>query len=225
MRPNLEQQRDFLLQTYFGVRGDCMDRFISRAYRDMNRTLRGVSKLGRNKSENAQLSAGLLASAKGVVRRHVEQLAQRGATPEEDSVAGFDRWHREACADLTQHYKEELSLLGSNTRLTHGQAQKWFNMTLKYCWAFGDEELDGLQRWYPVAHIAIDEVILEAVVSERVVDTRPCEKWSKWDAPEAYQRLQAKLRTAAQRQGMSPLELEFGWWAKYRPAVLGDSED
>ena len=47
MNLGLEKQRDFLFQTYFGVKGDELDLFISRAYRDMNRTLHGIGKLNK----------------------------------------------------------------------------------------------------------------------------------------------------------------------------------
>jgi hypothetical protein len=42
MRPSLAEQRDLLFQWYFVGDGDVLDRLISRAYRDMNRTLREI---------------------------------------------------------------------------------------------------------------------------------------------------------------------------------------
>jgi hypothetical protein len=39
MRPDLEQERDYLYQISFGVKRTELGRFISRAYRDMNRKL------------------------------------------------------------------------------------------------------------------------------------------------------------------------------------------
>jgi hypothetical protein len=44
LRPNLDEQRNFLLRTYFGADRDQRDSFITGAYRDMNRTLHGLSK-------------------------------------------------------------------------------------------------------------------------------------------------------------------------------------
>jgi hypothetical protein len=43
-RPTCDEKRNFLLLAYFGADGDQTDCFISRAYRDMNRTLHGLSK-------------------------------------------------------------------------------------------------------------------------------------------------------------------------------------
>ncbi|MDO9538187.1 MAG: hypothetical protein Q7J68_07700 [Thermoplasmata archaeon] len=59
------------------------------------------------------------------------------------SQAAFDKWHQESCEKLIRYYK------GEGLECTYGQAQKWFNMTLKYCWLFLNDK--RLEPWYPYA--------------------------------------------------------------------------
>ncbi|MGO8766226.1 MAG: hypothetical protein ACLQSR_13955 [Limisphaerales bacterium] len=95
MSLGLEKQRDFLFQTYFGVKGDELDLFISRAYRDMNRTLHGIGKL------KEKLKNEVLTQAKGVVKQSFTSL-RNTTTPDEVQKlrAEFDDWHSESCNTL-----------------------------------------------------------------------------------------------------------------------------
>jgi hypothetical protein len=225
MRPNTEQQRVYLSQTYFGVRGDNLDRFISRAYRDMNRTFRGLGKLSLDKRKNEKRAKQLLLSGKSQVRKYLSRLEGSVVPKPGRRKQGFDLWHNESCKSLIGYYAKMLQLWGVEARMTYGQAQKWLNMTIKYCWVCGGEELDWLGGYYEVAHFVVDEVILVAAVEEGVVDERPCKNWSKWNSAEEYRSFQMVLRQAAKNRHKSPLELEFEWWGKYRPRVTGGSDE
>jgi hypothetical protein len=70
-RPNLNKQHAFLLRLYFGADDQGNDWFISRAYRDMNRTLHGLSKM-----ENAK---GLVETAKKGLRNSLLELQRQSA--------------------------------------------------------------------------------------------------------------------------------------------------
>lgn len=216
MQPTLQQQKDFLFQTYFGTRGDELDRFISRAYRDMNRTLHGIGKLA--DADKAKILTG----AKYLVKAGLTALGKK-SFPGNPVVGSreFDQWHSDLCQALKKHYATELQNI-SKIRLTYGQAQKWVNMTLKYCWVFGAADVVGLDQWYAIAHVAVDEVILVAAEKSGVVKNRPCAKWSTWDDQKAYQAFQDTLRQTAAKQSQSPLDLEYGWWLEYRSHVTGD---
>ena len=205
MSLKLEAQFDFLFQTYFGGKGDELDRFISRAYRDMNRTLSGMGKQ-KDKSD-------ILNGAKEVVRQQLNDLIR--TSPEKAKLGDqFEHWHSTACKKLKEFYDSRDT--NPKINFTYGQAQKWINMTMKYCWVCGGNELERLQPWFVKAHVAVDEVILIAAEKEKVVSNRPCEKWSKWDSEQEYSDFQKTLREVATTQNKSPMELEFDWWNKYR---------
>jgi hypothetical protein len=217
LQPTLQQQKDFLFQTYFGTRGDELDRFISRAYRDMNRTLRGIRKLPEEDK------ARILKGAKNLVKAGINDLSNKSFPANPTLVSReFDQWHTDLCRALKTYYSTELQNLQSEIRLTYGQAQKWVNMTMKYCWVCGNADVAGLDPWYSVAHVAVDEVILVAAEKSGVVKIRPCGRWSTWDDQQAYKDFQNTLRQTADKQPQSPLELEYGWWLKYRSQVTGD---
>jgi hypothetical protein len=220
MSLGLEKQHDFLFQTYFGVKGDELDLFISRAYRDMNRTLHGIGKL------NKKLKNEVFTKAKELVKQSFMTLRNKTAPDEAAKLrAEFDDWHSKSCSILKKHYAKKLNSF-SKTRLTYGQAQKWLNMTLKYCWVCGSDELKWLDPWFAAAHMPIDAIILKAIKGEKVSGTQPPVTWSKWDNEDEYGNLQNALRCHADKEGKSPLELEFEWWPRYRsPQTDSDGED
>lgn len=192
-RPTCDEKQNFLLLAYFGAVGDQTDRFISRAYRDMNRTLHGLSK-----RENAK---ELVQNAEKDLRNSLCKL-QRLRVPNipDERIAAFDQWHRCACAGLIGCFLP--------FQCYYGQAQKWINMTIKYCWFFRDES--ELEAWYPIAHVPVDEFILRAAKEAGV--NRPCEKWSRWDNPNEYEEFQKLIRNEADELGKTPLALEHDWW-------------
>jgi hypothetical protein len=210
VRPELQQQRDFLFQIYFGRNGDELDRFISRAYRDLNRTFRGIGKL------DDELKTHILNNAKEELKRRIVTLSE----DKDISLDRFNAWHNGACNALKNYYEKSLN---AKIRFTYGQAQKWINMTMKYCWVCGGR-LDGLQQWFPMAHVAVDEVILIAALEEKVVTNRPCVKWSKWDNEKEYKDFQFTLRNVTAKKNKVPLELEFEWWEKYRSKLTRVNE-
>jgi hypothetical protein len=220
VRPDVEKQRNFLFRAYFGVRGsDDLDLFISRAYRDMNRTLRGLSSL------TDEQKAELLKSSKAFVKRQLSQLKTLPIVASQPIQRAFDEWHHEACDGLVQFFNKELAEHQIELRMTYGQAQKWINMTIKYCWVCGGEDLKWLEPWFAVAHIPVDEVILTAAIEENLVKKRPCKKWSKWDTAEAYKDFQRRFSEVAKGRQLSPLGMEFDWWEKYRPRDYGGVGD
>jgi len=90
----------------------------------------------------------------------------------------------------------------------YGQAQKWINMAIKYCWFFSDGT--KLDAWYSVAHMPVDEFILRAAV-ERAVIKRAHMSWSRWDQ-HTYKAFQDEIRDHATKRRKTPLALEHDWW-------------
>ena len=218
MSLGLKKQREFLFQTYFGVKGDEFDLFISRAYRDMNRTLHGIGKL------NKKLKNDILAHAKEIVKQSFTNLRNKTAPNKVQKLrAEFDDWHGKSCNTLKKYYAKRLNSL-SKTRLTYGQAQKWLNMTLKYCWVCGGDEIKWLDLWFKAAHMPIDAIILEAIKGEKVKAALPPVTWSKWNSKSEYAALRKALRR--HKKGKFALELEFEWWPRYRsPQSDGEEEN
>jgi hypothetical protein len=155
-RPECERQRAYLVQMFFGSE-DEMNGFVSRAYRDMSRTLHGLSEL-KNKE-------ALKANARGALLKAMGELKSKSAPPVlNDLVAAFDAWHRRACSDIIDAF--------TPFHCHYGQAQKWLNMTIKYRWFFahGNE----LEKWYAVAHVPVDDYVLRAARKRSV--TRPAKQ-------------------------------------------------
>lgn len=79
MKPTIQQQRDYLFQTYFGVMGTEVYQFVSRAYRDLNRTLRGISQRDKDNKQD------ILSGAKGELKQRLGAL--RHDAPSKDAAA------------------------------------------------------------------------------------------------------------------------------------------
>jgi|SRR5665213_136814 len=189
-RPDFQVQHAFLMQAYFGA--DC---FISRAYRDMNRTLHGLSKQGNAKKSVEEAKANLRNSLSGL-------QGESAPANLDERAAAFNQWHQGSCEKLIACFKP--------FHIYHGQAQKWINMTIKYHWFFRDGgELDA---WYPVAHVPVDELILRAAAEAGI--KRPCEKWSRWDDRPTYEVFQKAIRAHATELNKAPLALEHAWWMR-----------
>ncbi len=95
MRPNLQQQREYLFQVYFGIEGTHLDRFVSRAYRDMSRTFYGIGKL------DPKLKTIVLKGAKAQVKQAFETLrAKHPAKTDAKRLLEFDTWHSASCDAL-----------------------------------------------------------------------------------------------------------------------------
>jgi hypothetical protein len=141
-RPAPEDQRAFLMLAYFGA-DDPKDWFISRAYRDMSRTLHGLSR--------AKNPERLREGAKTCVRKQLV-LLQQEVPPCNVRADSFDEWHRSACKALIDYFHTANETnVGNAFTCYYGQAQKWINMAIKYCWFFKRDS--GLMEWYPVAHV------------------------------------------------------------------------
>ena len=187
-----------LANLYFGP-GDPKDRFgrfIRRAYRDMNRTIRGLGAL------DGQRREALRRQGEEVLRHHLIALAQSAATP---SAKGFDEWHRGTCEALIGAYQDH------SIHLSVGQAQKWVNMTLKY--VFVADALDvtpiaQLRPFYCFAHMPIDNVVLDALAAMEPPTPAYARPWSRQDSYDEYLDFQRAVR---ERFGCG-LDGEFMVW-------------
>jgi hypothetical protein len=188
--PSREDYFDFLIRCYFGDGQDPLQMCVRRAYLDLNRTLHGFA--GHPSADQVRSKAHKLVAQKVVVLK-LEEVGQRS----------FDNWHQETCTDIRKLYRK-----GGFTTFTHGQAQKWLNMTLKYVFAMGESRLFGYMPYYGDAHIPIDNVFVAAAKAIGGPDL-PL-PWSRLDDYAVYFGLQQKYRQMFLPS--PPLAAEFKLW-------------
>ena len=111
---------------------------MSKAYRDLMRTIRGFS----------------CHPEHDIIIRNARQTLHAAITTilsaEINTQAEFDELHKTACYDL-------IASFGGQT-FTVGQAQKWINMTFKYLHLLDYSEV---QKVYEYCHIPVDSYMLD----------------------------------------------------------------
>ncbi len=117
---------------------DTIDLAITKAYRDLMRTIRGFA-------NNPERDA-IFADARRTIRTSVISILSAAV----NSQTEFDTLHKTACDNLILSF-------GGQT-FTVGQAQKWLNMTFKYLHLLDYPEV---QRVYEYCHIPIDRYMLD----------------------------------------------------------------
>lgn len=122
----------------------------------------------------------------------------------------FDDWHRKARKKIIEIYagnKPKVSL-------THGQAQKWINITIKhlyvldipeYRWLFGKGVIECL-------HVAIDNIITKKAQQSKDINiAKPKNSWSSWDS-DFYEKYQKELREKIKAMKKIPFVWEIENW-------------
>ena len=188
---------DFVAVCYFGRDGDWLDRCIRRAYLDMNRTLHGMSKLG-------ELHSDWRTAMLRVLKDRLTILPGVHAWTQ----ASFDAWHHES-VDMLKRISSEHGF----SSLSVGQTQKWINMSVKYAIALGERRVPGFFRVYDVAHVALDNIVLERL-TELGMSPLGC-AWSRLDDYGQYMGCQQWIRDHF--QGNCLLEVEYRLWQDAPP--------
>lgn len=180
----------FLRAIYFGAYTNLYEAASNRAYLDMNRTLRFHNIPNEERQElRKQVAVILEEDIRKVKRIHVE---------EQDM---FDLWHFKICKKIKKKYVDK------GIDFTIGQSQKWLNMTFKYLYILGDQELFDIFKYL---HVPLDNYILDVAHNEFGFAI-PKIAWSRWDNyKEEYLQYQNDLR--AQIKGKDPLRWEFEYW-------------
>lgn len=188
-KPKREDYEEYLIWIYFG--GDDLKACINRAYRDLNRTLHGISKI-KQKDELHKKAVDMLIT-----------LFERIKSKEFNNNADFDKWHRKACEKLSMLYKKY-----GFSKFAIGQAQKWINMTFKYIFTMGSERLSGYSKHYKYSHVPLDNIILEQFDKFDCPDVS--NYWSRIDDYDEYFNFQKWIRKSF--KGSIPLSVEFNLW-------------
>ena len=140
---------------------------------------------------------GLYAEGSAIVRTFLSELvAPHGRSFDQPK---FDARHRAACGDLRDAY-----LKGHFPEFHDGQGQKWLNMALKYAFTFGDAHLPGYSHVFALAHIPIDNIILDALRERGLPPLTAA--WSRVGYEE-YMGVQNWVRSTF--TGSPPLAVEF----------------
>lgn len=184
--------RQFWIRVYLGSNNDIIDACIDRAYRDFNRTMRGLGK---------EQSNDKYKEIKSYLRKHLEILFSQNF----DSQSEFDEWHKGQCRALKKRFNEIYTY-----QMTIGQAQKWINMSLKYFYAIGDDKIPGISTNYHLFHIPIDTIIQEKLIKEKgiqTIDSQCGNTWSGMDSYDVYIKYQEDVRRKLLDE--IPMDVEF----------------
>ena len=206
----------FLRIIYFGSIEDVYRAAGTRAYLDMNRTIRFC---GMPEAERERLRAEGI----GILKQEIRALRAEGEKdggyffdgnePAEGQGPGlhrqaadqqqerYDLWHEKVCSRLRETYRR------AGVTFYYGQAQKWVNMTWKYLYILGEEIPEPL---FACLHVPVDNYIFDAA-KRRLAVERPKICWSRWDSyEEQYLAYQKRLR---EKIIGAPLRWEFDAWA------------
>ena len=206
----LNDSIDFLMWSYFNLTlddGGKLDRIlgtcIGRAYSDA--TQQGAYNTSipkddidlKKASEDAKTAGG-------------KELMKRILMLLEGKAKAFDVWHEETCGAVKGAY-EKVRRNGAGL-FSHGNAQKWVNMSLKYIYtlywlyqAFSSECLfcktygSAIEKYAGEFHAPADSFIIEAL------ELKGVGVWSKWDEQE-YSRYQELLNGT-----IGPDESQLDW--------------
>lgn len=178
---------DFLVAIHFGKK-DMLARCVSLAYRDLQRTIRGVSKF--DKSAIPELVRHLLEEARAA-----------------ESQESFDRWHERACDQIVMAFRQ----IGYE-KFTVGQAQKWLNMALKYVFVLGNR-VPGFEHLHPYCHVPLDQFLMSQAAKHGFRLLPGTAAWSTLTDYQVYMDRQRWFRTTFGE--VPPLVTEFRLWLDY----------
>ena len=183
---------DFLKAIYFGDFSDPLKAASSRAYRDMNRTIRfnglpDATRLALREKVNAVFDVEL------------SKLNSDSITSQDE----FDAWHRSVSDMIKALYWDE------GVKLTYGHTQKWINMIIKYLYMLEANTFDAVFKFL---HIPLDNYVFD-IARDSLGITRPKVAWSSWDNyDEQYLQYQNLIREKISTG--TPLRWEFRYWLK-----------
>ena len=190
----IEKALEFLCGVYFGrtYGDDPCKAASSRAYRDFNRTIRFKQK--DNDKDNDKKRKELREETTILIREFIQKLKDNECLDQDT----FDDEHKKLSESIISTYKHEVE------EFTHGQAQKWVNMTLKYVYVLDKAEIQSIFQY---CHVPIDNYILDCAKKEFGINKRK-EAWSLWDN-DTYREYQEDLRNAI--KGKYPKECPLRW--------------
>jgi hypothetical protein len=179
-----EDRISYLLNVYFGdYLKDPTLSAVERAYLDLARTQHGFSRDIEKQHIQEQRKSFLVAKIRDIGENQIE------------SQDNFDEYHKDVMLDLKRM---------SQASFTFGQAQKWVNMSLKYCLIIKPEVFAKNMAFY---HVPIDNIVLA-----ELPDYGFSGKWSKLNNYDDYIYFQNWFRKKYSEQ--APILTELKLWYK-----------
>jgi len=177
----------FWIRCYLNSSTNLVAASISRAYRDLSRTIHGLKEEQNNEA---------MEKLKALMNVIVMEITTKSFKNQTD----FDNWHKFKCVELIKLF----STLYPSVPFVVGQAQKWINMTFKYLFALGEKRIHGITLNYPFFHIPIDNIIQDKL--KQIIPKFDC-AWSRIIDYNKYLDYQIKVRN--KYKGQIPMDIEF----------------
>jgi len=179
-----EDRISYLLNFYFGdYHKDPILSAVERAYLDLARTQHGFSRDIEKQQIQEQRKSLLVARINDIGEHQIE------------SQGKFDEYHKDLMLELQRL---------SQASFTLGQAQKWVNMSLKYCLMIKPQVFAKNMAFY---HVPIDNIVLA-----KLTDYNFSGKWSKLNNYDDYIHFQNWFRKKNPEQ--APILTELKLWYK-----------
>lgn len=165
---------------------DDIEASIFLAYKDMQRTLHGISRLPEKDILKTEIKDSIKSWIIGL-----SKISDQNS---------FDRSHKE----LTETIISIAKKYGYDD-FTVGQAQKWINMSLKYLSVFNHSQCANVYQYF---HIPLDSYILEAIIGPDYL--QKVGAWSRISDYDIYLSIQRDFRNKYPNE--IPLDVEFNIW-------------
>jgi len=185
---------NFWIRVYLNPKEGLLVACADRAYRDLNRTLRGISK-EQTKEKYYRL------------RGHMMKLTQDLISQNFKDQSDFDQSHKLKCDDMIQIFNSQYS----DVRMAYGQAQKWINMYLKYLFALGKSRIADIDKNYKYFHLPIDNIIQTELEKFGQIE-RISGVWSQINDYDVYLGYQDRVRKHF--KDSIPMDIEFDLFNK-----------
>lgn len=164
--PTEKERINYLLNVYFGdyANHEILSA-VERAYLDLARTQHGFAKIKEKQQIQEQRKSFLISA--------IEHIRDSQFTEQNE----FDEYHRKVMMELKHLSRNNFSI---------GQAQKWVNMSIKYCLIIAPSRYEKNILFF---HVPIDNIVLS-----ELSDYQFSCRWSRLDDYDEYLRFQNWFR-------------------------------
>lgn len=210
-----ERRRRSLVTFYFGSDAtwgegcetpEAVQAVSARAYRDLNRTLRGIGKVDAERVIDMKKAMG-----RSVIKfvDGLQALNNSGNDPQEE----FNLRHGKWCGEAIEAFGQFAKAQDTDLTLSYGQAQKWLNMSLKYLAVLGHPDVS---QAYHLLHVPLDRIVYRQAKKHLHLEPPSEARWA-WSnlEKEVYEQFQKDLRQRIEASGeyACVLDWEADVWA------------
>ena len=183
------QRLEYLINVYFGnTDDDYISSAVNRAYLDFSRTQRGFGSNTEKKQIHEKRVSWLNTEIASLLNRRCANQIQ------------FDKVHKKIMKGL---------IARSQFGFSYGQAQKWVNMSLKYCLVIRPEASSLNEKYF---HVPIDNLLTDILSAEGYKKFPNIGTWSKMTDYRKYSTFQKWFRHTF--DGEYPIRAELRLWKR-----------